>query len=116
MGFSRLDRDAKFWFLFGLLFLNLEIVRSDYFLREPSFEDEERRPRRAVPEWHEEWRKKARSFGQSPEEQTVVQQYIDRLNVVAREKHPNSAQARKVSNLDVSFCLLTGFFNPSFLD
>lgn len=105
MGFGRLEKGARL-FLLGLLFVNLKLVQSDHFLREPTFTDiqqEERRPKREVLEWQEEWREKARSFGQSPEERAIVHQYIDRLNAVARDRYPNNAQARALSNMDVSF-------------
>lgn len=80
-----------------LLLLSLWcIVRADYFLREPEFleEPEGRRHRRAVSEWQTKWRVKARSFGQSPEEQKEIQGYIERLNAVVDERYPNKEHSK----------------------
>lgn len=106
MGFGGLKNAVKMLIFIGFVLLSL--VKADHFLREPDFTDDQFdfRQKRAIPEWQEKWRLKAQSFGQSPEEQEQVREYIDELNSLAREKHPNQHKAMIPTNLNVKNFLL----------
>ncbi|KAI6214686.1 Zinc metalloproteinase [Aphelenchoides besseyi] len=73
-----------------VVLLILTIADADYFLREPQWsnrEDVNSRSRRETLEWQTKLREKARSFGQTIEEQEQVQKYVNRLNDIALSQH-----------------------------
>jgi hypothetical protein len=85
------------YFIFFLAFANWRICDT-YFLRDSdppwlTNDARSREPRSAPQQWHNSIRRRAITFGQSPDEIKTVQNYLSKMKELADDKYPSLSTA-----------------------